>query len=233
MKKMTLITLATATSFMFIACGKEATEASKTKEQLTEAVEEQVASEGPEDIVEEAKAETPETEEFGELSNEDSPTVDVTGCDTFTQIVDKNLADGQGYATESVGDADILFVSSGAFDDGEGNSLAIDSTLLMYKDGVPTEIGFVCSGSTACPISLKDKNIFTGSNHWVSKSTVKDGEVVVVERAWVEYDTSGNETYYYESGEGYGTKQTDSTEFDRLFAEYEEAEPINFSVVAK
>ncbi len=224
MKKSTIIVLGIAMSVMLTACGNKTTEATKTEEPLIENLQEtaEEVAETAEETVEEA---TEEEEVFAEVNTE--------GCDTFTQIVDRNLLDGQGYANEPVGDTDVFFVCSGAFDDGEGNFEAIDSTLLIYKDDAPTVIGNVSSSSTACPISIKDKVIYAGGNHGVSKYTVANGELVLVEMARVSYDTDGNATYYYQSGDEEETEKPDSTEFDRIFEEYGEATPVYYSVVKR
>ena len=152
---------------------------------------------------------------------------------TFTQIVDSKLENGWGYANESIGDTDVFFVSNGIFNDADGNAQAIDSLLFIYKDSVPTIVGQVNSTSTSCPVSLKDGVIYTGGKDDVAKYTVLNNELVRTEAAWVEYDSNGKETYYYQSGDGAETKQADSTEYDRLFEEFAEATPVYFSVVVK
>ena len=47
-----------------------------------------------------------------------SDSLDISGCDTFTQIVDK-LSDGQGYTNVKIGSEDALLVSTGTYDNGD------------------------------------------------------------------------------------------------------------------
>ena len=42
-----------------------------------------------------------------EIAEENAPDIDISGCDTFTQIVDKKLTNGMGYANESIGDTTL------------------------------------------------------------------------------------------------------------------------------
>ena len=58
-------------------------------------------------------------------------------------------------------------------------------------------------------------------------------EETIVRNSRYEYDSDGNKTYYYQSGDAEAVKQADSTEFDRIFKEFDEATPVYFSVVEK
>ena len=44
--------------------------------------------------------------------------LDLTGCDTFTDIVDKSLGNGQAYANVTLDDTDVLLLSDDAFGSG-------------------------------------------------------------------------------------------------------------------
>ena len=159
-----------------------------------------------------------------------APDIDITGCDTFTQIVDEKLQDGMGYANEKIGDTDVLLISSGTYDNMDGNMAAIDATIFAYaEDGSIVEVGKVCSAGTAYPLAIKDGILYTGSNHWGCKYTVENNELKVFEKASVEYDLDGNETYFYESGDG--TEKDATLAFEAFYGELEEATVINFQPV--
>ncbi len=168
-------------------------------------------------------------------SEEAAPDIDITGCDTFTQIIDKKLSDGMGYANETVDRTDVFLVSSGTYDNLDGKMAAIDATVFVYKDGTPVEIGKVESGGTAYPLAIKDGKLYTGGNHFVCKYALSDDKLVVMEKAAVSYDSEGNETYSYDSDDGGDYSGLDSTEaekiFDDLLGEMGSAEVIGFSTV--
>ena len=44
--------------------------------------------------------------------------LDLTGCDTFTDIVDKSLGNGQAYANVTLDNTDVLLLSDDAFGSG-------------------------------------------------------------------------------------------------------------------
>ena len=166
-----------------------------------------------------------------------APAIDISGCDTFTQIVDKKLEDGMGYANVSLLDNDVLLVSSGVFDDLEGGYNAIDAAVFEYRDGEPFEVGKICSGGTAYPISVNNGYLYTGSNHWICKYAMADDKLMIMERASVEYDTDGNGTYHYESEDGGDTSTIDSAEaekiFDDLISEMFDGEIVVFNKVSR
>ncbi|SCX13417.1 hypothetical protein SAMN02910339_01851 [Lachnospiraceae bacterium YSD2013] len=237
MKNKTALIMSLAMAVMLTACGNKAAESTETAvdshESAIELTEE--AKEADESVKEEITEGATEETSAEAIEETEKPYADFNfeGCDTFTQIVDSKLENGWGYANESVGDTDVFFVSNGIFNDADGNAQAIDSLLFIYKDSVPAIVGQVSSTSTSCPVSIKDKVIYAGGNHGAEKYTVLNNELVRTEAAWVEYDSDGKETYYYQSGDGAETKQADSTEYDRLFEEFAEATPVYFSVVVK
>lgn len=187
------------------------------------------APEIPETCPEEA------TDEFlAKVADESAPSVDISGCDTFTQIVDRKLAKGMGYANEKIGDTDVLLVSSGTYDNLDGNMASIDAEIFMYTDDAIVEVGKVVCGGTAYPLAVKDNNLYVGSNHWLCKYTLENGKLKTVAKAVVEFNESGFESYYYESaGEEVNLSDTVKTkeQFDNLYAELETATVINFATV--
>lgn len=168
-------------------------------------------------------------------SEESAPEIDITGCDTFTQIVDQKLSKGMGYANVTLDGEDVLLVCSMAYDNLDGNMAAIDATIFMYKDGVPCEVGKVCSGGTAYPLTVVDGKLFTGSNHWICKYALTGDKLMIMEKASVVYDEYGDGTYFYESEDGgdySAMSSADSEEvFDQLIDEMFAGEVVNFSVV--
>ncbi len=165
----------------------------------------------------------------------EAPVIDITDCDTFTQIVDKKLAKGMGYANVTLDGTDALLVCSGTFDNLNDTHAAIDATVYIYKDGAPFEAGYVVSAGTAYPITVKDGKIYTAGHHWVCKSALTDNILVTMEKAGCTYDTAGNATYYYESDDGGDYSNFDSAKaekiMDQLFDEFMSGENVDFTVV--
>lgn len=170
-----------------------------------------------------------------EISEESAPAIDITGCDTFTQIVDTKLSKGMGYANEKIGDEDVLLVSSGVYDNLDGNMAAIDATVFIYKDGKVEEAGKVCCGGTAYPLAIKDDLLYTASNHWVVAYALADGNLKIVKRAAVEYNEKGYEAYYYEAEDDKDFENADQVEaekrFGAMYGEMEEGKIVNFQPV--
>lgn len=158
-------------------------------------------------------------------------TTDITGCDTFTQIVDK-LSSGKAYANVSAGDTDVLLIASGAYDNGDGYMAAIDAEIFAYdKDGKIVYLGYVTSGGTAYPIAAKDGLIYTGGNHFAAVSTVKDMVLMDTKQAWVEYGTDGSATYYTSKDGETAVKAEDDSVLNAMYDEMFDAEVVEFSVV--
>lgn len=169
-------------------------------------------------------------------TEENVESIDITGCDTFTQIVDKVLTSGMGYANETICGNDVLLVSSGTYDNLEGSNAAIDSIVYIYKDGVPYEIGKVASGGTAYPVTVKDGYLYTGSNHWICKYAIADDKLMIMEHVAIVYDSEGNGTYYYDSEDGGDYSDFDNTEaekiYDELVDEMMNGTVVNYSTVS-
>ena len=161
------------------------------------------------------------------------PYIDISDCDTFTQIVEK-LKDGMGYANTTIGDAEVLLVSSGTYEWEPGHYAAIDADIFIYQDGIPTYLGTVCAGGTAYPLEVADGYLYVGGNHYMTKYIIDNGAMVELEEAYVTYDTEGNDTYYYKTCnsqfEDYD-EETAKSRFDELFAELDNVEVIEFQPV--
>ena len=159
--------------------------------------------------------------------------VDITGCDTFTQIVDK-LEDGKGYANVKIGDTDVLLVSSGTYEWEEGKYAAIDADIFYYKDNVPTYLATLSAGGTAYPLAVKDGDLLVGGNHFMASYLIDGGSLIELEEAYVKYDTGGNATYYYKTCnsqfEDYDSATAESR-LDDLYGMLESADVIEFQTV--
>ena len=156
--------------------------------------------------------------------------IDLAGCDTFTQIVDK-LEAGKGYANAALDGTDVLLVSSSVLDYGEEKT-AVDAEVFAYIDGKPQYLGHVQAGGTATPLAAKDGKLYTAGHHFVKKSTVKDGNLVTEELAYETFDKDGNATYHFVSDDNAGVEKTgDGEAFEKLYEEYQGAELIEFTKV--
>ena len=169
------------------------------------------------------------------VAPDQKPSVDISGCDTFTQIVDR-LEAGKAYANTKIGDTDVLMVASGSYEWEPGINAAIDSDIFIYKDSVPTYLATVSAGGTAYPLAVKDGYLYVGGNHFMTKYLIDDGSFIKVEEAYVKYDTNGNETYYYQTCNAVFEKYDEATaksNFEELFNEKEDAELIEFQPVGE
>ncbi len=191
------------------------------------------AAAGPETAAQqEESAYDPAAFDVSEVYNapEQTPAVDISGCDTFTQIVDK-LDKGKGYANVTIGDSDALLVSGGTYEWEPGVYAAIDAEIFIYKDGTPAYLATVSAGGTAYPLAVKDGNLYVGGNHFMSKYLIDNGFLVETEEAYVKYDTDGNDTYYYRTCNSQFEDYDDPTaksRLEELFAELDGTEVINF-----
>lgn len=181
-------------------------------------------------------AEAEETAEEAGMSYEHIP-MDISRCTSLKQIVDQ-LKKGEGYAKAQIGGIEVLLVTEYAFDmDGSGKFVATDSDIYyMGDDGLPAYAGYVSAGGTAYPLAIADGTLYVGANPYMKKMTLLAGGIVSDEEASVEYGTDGSETFYYHSDirsvdSDENGQVPDSTVLDRLFEEYESADPIVYTVV--
>lgn len=210
------------------ATEKPATEQTAATEQPADAVTEAVSEQGTYDPAAfDASGES--------MKPEENSTIDISGCDTFTQIVDK-LANGKAYANVKIGDTDALLVSSGTYEWEPGVDAAIDAEIFIYQDGVPVYLGTVTAGGTAYPLAVKDGDLYVGGNHFVTTYLIDSGSIVELEEGYVEYDPNGNETYYYKTCNAQFEDYDESTaksNTEALFDALEGAEVITFQPVGE
>ncbi len=156
----------------------------------------------------------------------------VDGCDTFTQIIDREENNGMAYANVHIGDADVLLVASGTDEYEPGKYAAIDSEIFYYGDNGPEYMDFVQAGGTAYPLMVMNDMLYIGGNHFMIKYTIRDNSLIASEEGYVEYDTDQNAAYYYRTE---GTAFADHTpeeaegKFGDLFGEMDENGIVWFS----
>ncbi len=186
-----------------------------------------------------AEAMYDESKQYGsDIPDDEGPVfLDITGCNTFTDIVNK-LDKGWAYANANIGGTDVLLVSDYNYDyDGNGKFTTIDSRVYCYdKDGIPVYLGYVSAGGTAYPLTIADGELYVCGNHFAMKYTIVDNALIIDENAWEDFDTSGNATYYYWSATK--TVETDEngqvpddTVIKKIFEEYMNGEMVYYSVV--
>ena len=172
---------------------------------------------------------------LGEEDTEYEQVIDISGCDTLTDIVDKKIPAGMAYTNAPIGADGALLVASGAYDDLEGHMAAIDAEVYIYIDGVPAYIGYVMSAGTATPLVAADGYLYTASHHSVNKYGITDGRLELAETAGEVFDSDGNVTYYCGTGEAGNTEDSDQDKaqqiYERLWDEYFDADILNFDVI--
>ena len=89
---------------------------------------------------------------------------------------------------------------------------------------------FFASAGTAYPLAVADGCVFICGHHVVEKHTVKDGKLIIAEKAEETFDADGNATYSYTTDKDGEKNVDDDSELTRLFEEYEKAEVIEFGV---
>ena len=156
----------------------------------------------------------------------------IEGCDTFTQIIDKEENRGMAYANVHIGDTDVLLVASGTYEYEPDGYAAIDSEIFYYGDNGPEYMDYVQAGGTAYPLMVINDTLYIGGNHFMIKYTIRDNALVVSEEAYVEYDTDGNATYYYRTEDtsfADHTPEEAEAKFGDLFGEMDENGIVWFS----
>ena len=185
--------------------------------------------EGMDDEGNEETGEVPDTEDH-------EVTTDISGCDTFTQIVDK-LGAGKGYTNVNIGGTDVLLVASGVYEWEEGVFGAIDCEIFAYDDNDGIKyLGYAECGGTAYPLAVKDGYLYCGGNHFVRVFTVKNGELVLVEEAIEGFTEDGKPSIECTGGEEapHGKLIEEPQKMlDSMFKDLEGAEVLNFDEIKK
>lgn len=162
--------------------------------------------------------------------------------ESFDEIISL-LDKGNGYAIVKVNglDEEVLLITEGVYDNGDGNMASIDASVYRYSDGSVINIGNVISDGTAYPISLdKDGRIYSGGHHQVSVDVISEETKAIMSQiyAYESFDENQNVTYggfvrennkVYENG--VEIAEGDSSVLEQCFKDYEEATPVNYTVV--
>ena len=171
-----------------------------------------------------------EMKPLSDIAPVDFSKVDLSKYDTFTQLVN-DLKPGMGYANVTLDGTDALLVSSGCYN-WDGVDAAIDSSVFIYQDGKVVFLGTVQSSGTANPLAIADGKLFTAGHHYVRKSTITDGKLVVMEEATETFDENGNASYTFGSDDGGGYYSVeDDTLLQQMFEEEMKAEVVSFQKV--
>ena len=158
--------------------------------------------------------------------------IDISGCNSFSQIVDKKLSKGMAYANVTIGGNEALLVTDSTWKE-DGKNYSYRAIVYMYKNGKPVEIGKLCSGGTADPIATKDGYIFSADHHRVCKFTIHEGRLFVKELA-TDVTKNGTTNYGY-----YSEDPTVNTNIDNnaaakkqrsLFDQMSNGKTVNFTV---
>ncbi|MBO6129429.1 MAG: hypothetical protein J6P79_11110 [Pseudobutyrivibrio sp.] len=226
MKKLFVLLLC---SFMLVGCGKSAEVAETNNESTDNQTIAEAQNNSEATASDDASAASTETED---VEIPDYPLdLDISSCDTFTQIVDKVLEPPMAYTNEAIGDTDALLVSTFAYDNMDGNMASIDANVYVYKDGVPTLAGSVTSIGTAYPLAVANGILYVGIGHGTARYTITDNELVEIDSAWIEYAEDGSETYYYSENGGEAVQIDNSDKLDEITDEYFDAKVLNFDVI--
>ena len=223
-------------SMGLVGCGQKASEP-------TEEIPQENAQEGKENETEEKQTieqvkNTPTEYTIESMMGNDYPeSIDISGCGTFTQIVDEKLSEGMGYTNVTIGDEDVLLVCSGTWDNQDENNAAMDAIIYVYIDGVPTELGKVSSQGTAYPLTLADNCIISAGHQYICKYTINNMQLQIEELASVEWaqDDKSKDMYFYQADDGkdYSDMSQEDTEakYDQLLEEMSNGTVINFDVI--
>ena len=206
-------------------------EAIEEPETEAEAIEEETAAETEAEAL--VPAEEAETEAAAETEVHEL-TARLEGCSTLSDVADL-LKHGRGYAFVKLNGTQVLLASSGTFNE-DGTQAAIDAEVFaLDENGMPAYLGYICSGGTANPLSIKDGYLFSGGHHYVRKTTLKDG-ALVTDEAGETFDTAGTPSWYYHpaGGEHFVADQRKAESMmDSLFDEYFDGEVINFGIAGE
>lgn len=164
-----------------------------------------------------------------------TPSTDIAGCNTFTEILDRKYGHGSGYTNFELDGTDVLLISDSLFDLGTGEYASTGTEVYCYEDGAPKYLGYVKSGGSANPLSVAGRKLYAAGHHYISKVSVVNEELVTLEEAWETFDDKGNVTYHYSANDGmdYSKMKSEDAapEFDRLIDEYMNAEILRFDQV--
>lgn len=150
--------------------------------------------------------------------------------ETYDSII-SGLSKDQYYAFAAVGDnADVLLVTDGVYDNGDGTMAAIDAKVYgVGNNGEVYEAGSIWSDGTAYPLSVYEDMLMFGGNHRVTMAKVIDGSVVIQKEADEVFDEQGNATYSVSDGNIDNIQEVeDDSVLKEMYEMYGNATVINF-----
>lgn len=171
---------------------------------------------------------TETTEEVAEAQEVTSPFQ--ADLEKYDSII-STLTSDQYYAFAGVGeDYDVLLVTDGVYDFGDGTMAAIDAKVYgIDSNGKIYESGSVWSNGTAYPIAVYEDVLMFGGNHSMAMANVIDASVIIQREAYEEFDEQGNATYYLNEGNIDDIKiLDDDSALKEMYEAYAEAVVINF-----
>ncbi len=149
-------------------------------------------------------------------------------ADIYGETVSK-LADDERFAIiDTNAPLPVLLVTAHAYDDGNGNQVAIECDVYYLVGKEVKKIGTLESMGTAYPISYDEKGIYTASGHTMHRFAIDtSGTMIPAEGIYVQYDENGTPTYTMEKG----NEITVITEedFNTAFENYSNAAVVNFA----
>ena len=156
------------------------------------------------------------------------------GCDTFTQMLNKEENKGKGYTNVKIGDQDVLLMVDQTYEYEPGKNAAIDAEIFYYADEGPAYMTYVQAGGTAYPLAVKDGLLYVGGNHFMIKYTIRGDKLEVAEEVYVNYNSEGDASYYYRTGDS-SFADHDAAEaeeaFERMFGETDEESILFFDII--
>ncbi|MCR4924575.1 MAG: hypothetical protein K5931_11260 [Lachnospiraceae bacterium] len=176
--------------------------------------------------------------EEGEASEDHTEIVDITGCESLDQIIEK-LPEGSAYSKGKISDKDVLFVAEEVYDldlEDKESLGAIDADIyLISEDGAPVHADYVSAGGTAYPLTIADKKLYVAGPHFIRRMILEDDKMLIEEEVYIEYDENGNPTYglYSDTEEVKEPLLEDDSRYDALNDEFFGGEKVIFSKVAK
>ncbi|MBQ7266246.1 MAG: copper amine oxidase N-terminal domain-containing protein [Firmicutes bacterium] len=151
----------------------------------------------------------------------------------YSSVISK-LKKGQAYAFADLQEEnDVLLVADGTFDNGNDVYASIEATVYgVDEDGNVKEFGKVSSSSTATPLAVLNKRIYTQTHKSIEKSYLdaQKAEILLDEGVYLTFAEDDTITYSYKNAEGEKTLP-DDTEFTHFMDEYGKATVVSFKAV--
>lgn len=256
--KIKKLIMLTTTALLLTACGsKEVVEDEKQStevladdkiEETTKAPEASFSKEKPEDV--ESTQESTEEEiqqsmeELSEVFMPASFVEEQTKKDKFESYdeIIGYLSKGQGYQyIELTGyEGKLLIITSGVYDNGDGNMASIEGYIYGKKGDSVKNVGNIFSDGTAYPLRTANNLVYGAGNHSVESCFVCEDTfgLMVKDNVMETFNEDGKASYIgflREKNDFVSPEENIETESDAIFKEkfkeYNAAEIINFNVI--